>query len=488
MADADRYRAAEREVVRHVEALIAGELAGRDRQLHVETLRGTLAVANLRRDVARSDQSAAIKRRMVELDRPDHALQRALPEGTVLDVTLTGKVALFFHQRVGHVRFVSLPPADELIEGREPGPMSAEELRRRLAEVPPPAGAKGPATTIVLAGGGLTGDARELARRDERGALALIEPGRGGGWRVHAPKGMEDLARVLDPEADADRRRRVRAALDARQTELLGGGVDLEAVAAGLRLPEKLVRQEAKQLARERADLRVKVIDGAPMLYREGSGILPPDEEKGTTLAMTDKLRGLFGGKSAAEKKVAQLSERRAALARQRDRHYDEVGTLEQQEQDLRQQFKASDSPIAKRRLTSQLVQLQKDLARRQQLAAVLNQQINAVGTHLHNLELVKQGQTAALPDADEMAEDAARAEEVLADLQANSELADAIGGVGATGLSAEEQALYDQLEAEGAAQAPDADVQPAVPQRAPTTARNQPAAETPRRAQPEAG
>ena len=38
-------------------------------------------------------------------------------------------------------------------------------------------------------------------------------------------------------------------------------------------------------------------------------------------------------------------------------------------------------------------MQLRKDLERRQQLLGMLNQQINVVSTHLHNLELVQQGQ-----------------------------------------------------------------------------------------------
>jgi hypothetical protein len=48
------------------------------------------------------------------------------------------------------------------------------------------------------------------------------------------------------------------------------------------------------------------------------------------------------------------------------------------------------------------------------------------------------------------MTEDAVKAEEVLAELEANSELAGSVAmQAGATGLTAEEQALYDELEAE---------------------------------------
>jgi len=168
-------------------------------------------------------------------------------------------------------------------------------------------------------------------------------------------------------------------------------------------------------------------------------------------MPMIDKIRSLFARRGENEKKIAFLSERRAALGQQRDRAYEEISNLESQDSTLREQFKQSSAELAKRRITSQLLQLRKDMERRQQLLAVLNQQINVVSTHLHNLELVQQGQTAKLPDSEEMAEDAAKAEEVLADLEASGELAASVGSIGTMGMSSEEQALYEELVAETA-------------------------------------
>src|SRR5439155_1597419 len=151
------------------------------------------------------------------------------------------------------------------------------------------------------------------------------------------------------------------------------------------------------------------------------------------------------------EKKISLLSERRAALGVQRDRAFEEMGVLETRENEMRQQFKDTTNTTTRRRVTSQLVQLRKDLERRQQLLGMLNQQINVVSTHLHNLELVQQGQVAALPNSEELAADAAAAEEVLAELQANNEVAGSVGNIAGTGLSEEEQALYEELEREAA-------------------------------------
>jgi hypothetical protein len=151
--------------------------------------------------------------------------------------------------------------------------------------------------------------------------------------------------------------------------------------------------------------------------------------------------------KGETAKKVEFLSERRAALSVQRDRSYEDMGALEQQEAGLRQQFKDATGAITKRRITSQLLQLRKDLERRQQLLAVLNQQINVVSTHLHNLELVQQGRSAQLPDAEEMTADAVKAEEMLAELEASNELAGTAGNMATAGMTAEEQALFEELE-----------------------------------------
>ena len=119
-------------------------------------------------------------------------------------------------------------------------------------------------------------------------------------------------------------------------------------------------------------------------------------------MPLLDRMRALFARKGENEKKITFLSERRASLNQQRDRAYEEIGHLEQKDDQLQKEFKDVTSPVTRRRITSQLVQLRKDIERRQQLLQVLNQQINVVSTHLHNLELVQQGQSSRLPDSEE--------------------------------------------------------------------------------------
>jgi capsule polysaccharide export protein KpsE/RkpR len=203
-------------------------------------------------------------------------------------------------------------------------------------------------------------------------------------------------------------------------------------------------------------------------------------------MPLIDRIKTVFARKGENEKKIAFLAERRTALSQQRDRSYEEMSAMEGREAGLRQQFKDASGDLTKRRVTSQLLQLRKDIERRQQLLTVLNQQINVVSTHLHNLELVQQGQSAQLPEGEEIAADAAKAEEMLAQLEADSELVASVGGIASVGLSAEEQALYEELELENskpvaASESETANVKPVAKGEVKTPAPQ-------RRAEPEAG
>jgi hypothetical protein len=191
------------------------------------------------------------------------------------------------------------------------------------------------------------------------------------------------------------------------------------------------------------------------VLFREGSMAATASAQGGDSSAgganmpLIDRIKSLFARKGDEEKKISFLAERRTALSQQRDRAYEELSTLEQQEASLKRTFRETNAQITKKRVTTQLLQLRRDVERRTQLIGVLNQQIEVVSTHLHNLELVKQGRSAQLPDAEEMTADALRAEEMLAELEAVGEVAGTSAPSGITGMTDEEKALYDELEAE---------------------------------------
>ncbi len=450
-SDPSIHRHREQMLSAHIQKLLA------DDRLRLDTVTGNRAITTLIRDVSRYDHALEVKRLMSEMGRPDRELQSRMPLGETLEVTLSQKRLFFFRQTVGRLRVICASPTRALIAGEDPQPMETAELQRMLGSLPPSLGGV-PATVVVMSTSGFSLEAHELADRHAGRSVILVEPNGAGGWTVTGPPEAKNIADLFDPEGDEEKRQRVRDEIEQSRLELSTGGIAAERLATKLKLPAPLVEAELKAYAKGKAGLVAKRLEGRFVMYSEGSAPSTHWSARGTNasasggsaMPLIDRMKSLFGRKGDEEKKVAYLSERRTALSQQRDRAYEDLGSLEQQEEALVRQFKEAAGSITKRRVTSQLLQLRKDLERRQQLLGVLNQQINVVSTHLHNLELVQQGQSAQLPDTEEITSDAVKAEEMLAELEANAELVGSVAmSSGATGLTAEEQALFEELEAE---------------------------------------
>jgi len=328
--------------------------------------------------------------------------------------------------------------------------MTPTEINKLLASMPPSIGGA-PTTIALLSTSGFTMEAHELADRRADRTVILAEPNGAGGWTITGPMETKALSDLFDPEGESEKRQRVRELIEENKVDLLGGGIATDRLAAKTQLPVQVVETELKNYARNTPGLVAKRLDGRVVLFREGTMPAPAAASPagGSVMPLIDRVKALFNRKGESEKKIAFLSERRTLLSQQRDRAYEEMSSLEQQESALKEQFKNAGGAISKRRITSQMLQLRKDLERRQQLLSMLNQQVNVVSTHLHNLELVQQGQVASLPNTDEMTADAVKAEEVLAELEANAELAGSVGSIGAAGMTEEEQALFEELERE---------------------------------------
>jgi hypothetical protein len=472
-AEPSIHRQRELDFIRHVEGLL------KDDRLRVDTTRGRRPVTSLNLKSDKSDHAVELKRLMSEMNRPDRELQNQMPVGETLDVTLSQRKLLLFNSTVGRLKAVCVSPTRSLIAGQEAMPLKAGEVQKILAEIPPVAGGV-PSTLVLMSTSGFAIEAHELAERRADRTVVMVEPNKAGGWTVFGPVETKSLVDLFDPEADDSKRARVREEIEASQLELTGSGIASDRIATKTQLPLQLVESELKSQAKSSPGLVAKRLDGRVVLFRAGS--VPTS--KGGDMPLIDRIKTLFARKGENEKKIAFLAERRTALSQQRDRSYEDMTAMENREAGLRQQFKEAGGELTKRRVTSQLLQLRKDIERRQQLLAVLNQQINVVSTHLHNLELVQQGQTAQLPEGEEIAADAAKAEEMLAQLEADSELVASVGGMASVGLSAEEQALYEELERENVKPA----TTPKTTEAPVAKAKVENAAPAPRRAEPEAG
>ena len=427
--------------MRHVRGLLA------DPRLVVDTSLGRRPAASLRQVAQSSDASIDLKRLMAT-ERPDRAFEERMPVGQTLETQFAVTSWMIFHKIVGTVRVAVVPPTQALLRNQPPRPMSLSQTKRALAQLPPPLRGV-PATVVLVSTSGFDVEAHELADRTAERVIVLAEPNAAGGWSIHGPAEMRGTLDLLDPEPEGEKLSRIARAVEASRASLSDGSLSADKVSLATHLPLQLVEHALKRYAQEIPGLVAKRIDGRVLLFREGTSVAGRSIG-GEGMSLLDRIKTLFNRKGDHDKKIAFLSERRAALAQQRDHAQEEVEQIERRESDIKRQFKETDSLSTRKRLTTQLVQLRKDIDRRQQMLGVLSQQVNVVSTHLHNLELVQQGRSAQLPDSEEIAGDAAQAEEMLANLQADAELADSVSAAGVTsGMSGEEQAMYEELTSE---------------------------------------
>lgn len=438
--DPAQHRDAEIRLIEHVTRLLD------DPRLRIDTTAGTRPIAALRRGIARTDRGAELQRTMADLNVIDRELVARMPQGEVMEVLFSRTRWVLFNSITARLRVICVSPVKSLLKGDPPAPVGVGEVNRILAQHPV-ADDGVPTTVVLLSTGGFAHDTHDLAGRVASRTLVLIEPNRAGGYSVWGPTETKVLTDLIDPETEAEKRRRVRQAVKSRESDLVGGGIAADRLADDTLLPLALVEDELKSTAKQTPGLLARRLDGRIVLYREGT--TPAGSAGGAGMPLIERIKSIFSGRTSNEKKIAFLSERRATLSQQRQRLEDELGLLEKKETYYRQQFRQGESEPARRRVAAQIAQLRKELDRRGQMLGVLDQQLNVVGSHLHNLELIQQGQQARLPESEVIAADAAKAEETLARLQADSELADSVSpAIGGT-MSSDEQAVFDELSRE---------------------------------------
>lgn len=431
----------EEQVVGHVRRLLE------DERLRIDTRQGTRPVTQYRLHVVAGDEIAALRSALADSGTVDRSVEGRFPRCATLDVALLRRKWFVLAETVAHLHVKVMSPLRALASGEGLRPATMAEVQKAIQSAVDP---RTPTTVVLASTTGFAPEARDLADRRPDRTVILLEPNGAGGWRVYGPAETRSVVELFDPEAEDEKRKRVRDYVRAREVDLGGSGLAVDRVASATMLPPQLVEAELKNLAKENPGWAARRLDGRLVLYRQGAALQPATTQEP---AMIDRIKSLFGRKGDTEKKIAYLSERRAALGQQRDRLYEELSAFEAKETALKNEFRTAGGALGKRRITSQLLQVRKDAERRQQLLTVLNQQISVVGVHLHNLELARTGTAQGLPTSEEIAEDAAKAEQVLAELQASSELAEGVG-TGLGGVSEEESALLEELEAEMAAEA----------------------------------
>jgi hypothetical protein len=192
-------------------------------------------------------------------------------------------------------------------------------------------------------------------------------------------------------------------------------------------LPLQLVEDELRALTLEDAGWGSRRLDGRLVLFRPAATTTtsPPGESReimavpSVEQPLAARVRSLFARKGETEKKIAYLSERRAALGRHRDRVYEDLAALEVQESRFRDEFHAAPGAMGRRRVATRVLRTREETGRRRELLGTLNDQIAVLGTHLQQLERARTGTSTDLAPAETIVSDALHAERSLAEAQA---------------------------------------------------------------------
>src|SRR5687768_8149404 len=232
--DPSQHRQIERRFIEHVESLLD------DDRLRVDTTRGRRPISSLTRKTTRTDKAVDLKRMMIEMGRPDRDLEALMPTGEAVEIELTQKKWWFFNENVGRVRAICLAPQKQLIAGEAPKPLTTREVERFLASLPPPL-KKAPTTIVLMSTSGFVKEAQDIAQRDASRTVILLEPNDAGGFTVYGPPETASINELFDPEAEEEKRQRVRDAIAAGQMEIGSSGIASDRLATKTQLSHQIV-------------------------------------------------------------------------------------------------------------------------------------------------------------------------------------------------------------------------------------------------------
>jgi len=120
-------------------------------------------------------------------------------------------------------------------------------------------------------------------------------------------------------------------------------------------------------------------------------------------------------------KRIADYAKKRAELFFIRDGLFNEVDYLGQQESDLLELGRTTESKGMRRRYAADLLLKRKEIDRKNGLANAIGKQIDIMSGHIHNISAKLCGQAIELPSLNEIEENLLNTEQILGDLTEKS-------------------------------------------------------------------
>jgi hypothetical protein len=356
-------------------------------------------------------------------------------------------------ETIARVRVRVLAPVESLIRGEAGGPVTREQVLDALARYEVLPRRERPSAVVLASATGFTPEARALVETPGSASLILLGGRDDGGWDIDLPPAVRRSAwsRLFELESRDDRLRRVMYHLEQDSAALDSRGVSLPELAEKLGLPLGQTELLVRQACRTQPRLMTVVHEGVVHVCRT------PLAEEGTSMSTWSRIRRWLRLKPTTAERVRELTVQRVRLEQQRHEVDQKIEKLETEERTLLKSGSQAASDAERKQLAGKLVRVRRDLSRQRAQAQMYTNQIDVIGTHIHHLTLTAQGQRVSLPKAEDLTQEAAQAEQLMAELATNADLAASIEvGAQSPAMQAEEAAIMEEFRQVAAgAQAP---------------------------------
>lgn len=347
------------------------------------------------------------------------------------------RLAGLLRRPVARVRVRVLAPVEALLRNEAPGPVGREQVLDALAAYEVLPARHRPSGVVLASATGFTPEAESLVERSGGPTLVLLGGRADGGWDVTLPAAVQKSAwaRLFELESQDERLRRLFHHLEQQATLVDSRGVPLAELAERLGLSYKQTEALVRRACRSEPRLMTVTYQGQTHVCRS------PLAEEGNAMSIWARIRKLLRLKPTTAERVRELTAQRVQIEQQRFEVDQKVDVLEAEERRLIQQGAAAASQTERRQMAGKLLRLRRELRRHRAQAQLYTQQIDIIGTHIHHLTLAEEGKRLELPKAEDLTREAAQAEQVVAEVAANADLAASIEVAGQTPMMAEEEA-----------------------------------------------
>jgi len=391
----------------------------------------------------------AVRATLIRLKASDRELLEQLPGTRAEQYRFERRVLGPLHTTVARLRVQVLVPIEALVAGQPPGPIGREQVLDALARYPGLRESERPTAVAYASATGFTAEARALVHRPGLPALILLGARPDGGWDTEMPETIRrsGWAGLFELESQDEQLKRLFHHLEKNVAQLESRGIPLAELSEALGLSAGQTEALLRRACRQDSRLLTVVHEGTIHICRS------PLAYEGGTMSLWSRIRKLLGFKPTVAERVRELTAQRVRLEQERHELDQRLRALEDEERATVEQGAAAKTDVERRQLAARLVRTRRELGRLRAQVNVVTQQIDILGTHIHHQTLAEKGKRVPLPKAEELTREAAEAEQVLAELAANADLAASIEVGAQTPLMAEEEAAILEEFKQAAAQ-----------------------------------